>query len=92
MLNTRVFHLALLLKMVAVVLFMVFVHDFYPLLFANILLGIGLSLVLPYIEVVALDTIGKERYGKVRLFGSVGFIVVALVLSHFLQDPNVALY
>ncbi len=55
-------------------------EHFWPLLVVNILFGIGLALVLPYIEVIALEQIGKERYGKIRLFGSLGFIAVALVL------------
>lgn len=91
-LNTRVFHLALLLKMIAVVLFVLYIRDFWVLLCVNILLGMGLSLVLPYMEMIALDSIGKERYGKVRLFGSVGFIVIALVLAHFVSNYVAELY
>lgn len=50
-----------------------------------------MSLMLPFVEVISLHTIGKERYGKVRLFGSLGFIVVALVLVKFLSSAYVAL-
>ncbi|MDD5160913.1 MAG: MFS transporter [Sulfuricurvum sp.] len=64
---------------------------FYPLLGANILFGIGISLILPYIEVIALEHIGKERYGRIRLFGSFGFIAVALVLVKFLTTPYVGI-
>jgi len=60
-------------------------------LFSAIGLGTGMGLVLPYIELIALSTIGKERYGKTRLFGSVGFILVALVLVKFLSSATVAL-
>jgi PPP family 3-phenylpropionic acid transporter len=49
-----------------------------------------MSLVLPYIEVISLSSIGKERYGKIRLFGSVGFVLVALVLVKFLNSATVA--
>jgi PPP family 3-phenylpropionic acid transporter len=54
-------------------------------------LGIGLSIVLPYVELISLKYLGKERYGKIRLFGSVGFIIVALVLVKFLSSAEVAL-
>ncbi len=64
---------------------------FYPLLGVNILFGIGISLVLPYIEVIALEHIGKERYGRIRLFGSLGFIAVALVLVKFLKTPYIGI-
>lgn len=62
--------------------------SFWPLLSANILFGIGIALVLPYIEVIALEQIGKERYGRIRLFGSLGFIAVSLVLVHYLSSPQ----
>ncbi len=90
-LNRTVFYLALLLMVASSAAFFPMLHHFWGLLAANIFLGIGLSLVLPYIEVIALAEIGKERYGKIRLYGSVGFIVVALVLVKFLTSPEVAL-
>ena len=65
--------------------------SFYKLLFSNIGLGVGLSLVLPYVELISLKHLGKERYGKIRLWGSVGFILVALVLVKFLQEGQTAL-
>ena len=40
---------------------------------------------------ISLNYLGKEKYGKIRLFGSVGFIVVALVLVKYLSPPSVAL-
>jgi PPP family 3-phenylpropionic acid transporter len=90
-LNRTIFYAALLLMVGSGSAFFPMLHAFWGLLAANITLGIGLSLVLPYIEVIALDQIGKERYGKIRLFGSVGFIVVALILVKFLTSPQVAL-
>jgi len=90
-LSSKVFNFALLLIVLSIFAFYLSLSLFYFLLFANIMLGVGLSLVLPYVELISLDTIGKERYGKVRLFGSVGFIVVALVLVHFLSSAYIAL-
>ena len=90
-LNRTIFHAALGLMVGSAAAFFPVLHLFWGLLAANIALGIGLSLVLPYIEVIALDRIGKERYGKIRLFGSVGFIAVALVLVKFLASPEIAL-
>lgn len=65
-------------------------EHFWPLLLVNVGFGIGLSLILPYVEVIALEHIGKERYGRVRLFGSIGFILVALALAELLETPGVA--
>lgn len=91
-LNRKAFNSALLIMVVSSVLFYLTLHNFYALILTNILFGIGLSLILPYVEVIALHLISKERYGKVRLFGSIGFIVVALVLVKYLNGVNIAIF
>ncbi len=91
-LNTKTFNSALLLMLLSSVSFYIFNTSFYGLLFSNIVLGIGLSLILPYIEVIALEQIGKEKYGKVRLFGSIGFVLVALVLVKYLNSSEIAFF
>ncbi|MEA1918873.1 MAG: MFS transporter [Campylobacterota bacterium] len=91
-LGRNIFNQALLLLFISALSFYPALYSFWGLLLANIGLGIGLSLILPYIEVIALEQIGKERYGKIRLFGSIGFILVALVLVKTLSFPEVAIY
>ncbi len=90
-LNAKSFNIALLIMISSSVAFYLSLDSFYKLLFSNIGLGLGMSLILPYIEVISLSHIGKERYGKIRLFGSVGFVLVALVLVKLLSEPSVAL-
>jgi len=90
-LNRAVFNTALAVMGGAAAAFFPALPHFWALLAANIALGIGLSLVLPYVEVIVLEQIGKERYGRVRLFGSVGFILVALALVKVLDSPQTAL-
>jgi len=90
-LDLRTFNSALALLLLSGISFFVTLESFWPLLFSNIAMGIGMSLILPYIEVISLSLIGKESYGKVRLFGSIGFILVALVLVKFLDVPATAL-
>ncbi|MFA6137833.1 MAG: MFS transporter [Sulfurimonas sp.] len=90
-LSVKTFNAALLVMLLSSVAFYFSLDNFYKLLLANTGLGIGLSLILPYIELIALNQIGKEKYGKIRLFGSVGFVLVALVLVRFLSEPIVAL-
>lgn len=89
--DLKSFNFALGIMLLSTVSFYFSLDSFYKLLFSNIGLGIGLSVVLPYIEVISLSVIGKERYGKVRLFGSVGFVLVALVLVKYLSAPVIAL-
>jgi PPP family 3-phenylpropionic acid transporter len=45
---------------------------------------------LPYIETFAVSKL-KSSYGKARLFGSIGFIIVALVVAKFLDSSTVVL-
>ena len=85
------FFIALGILFVSVVALHFSLHHFYALLVSNVFFGVGLSLVLPYVELISLHEIGKERYGKSRLFGSIGFMAVALVLVRFMQDPTNAL-
>lgn len=89
--DARSFNAALLIMVASSLFFYFSLESFYKLLAANIGLGIGLSLILPYVELISLSVIGKERYGKIRLFGSVGFVLVALVLVKFLSSADVAL-
>ena len=90
-LNAPVFKFSLFTVVASALSFYFSLEHFYALVLSNIFLGLGMSLMLPFVEVVSLDTIGKERYGKVRLFGSLGFIIVALVLVRFLSSAYVAL-
>jgi len=87
-LDQKVFFLSLMLMGIGAIGFYPSLEHFWALLLVNILFGIGISLVLPYIEVIALEQIGKERYGRIRMFGSLGFIAVALVLVHYLTTPQ----
>jgi len=91
-LNDKIFKLALLFIIGSIFSFYFTIESFYALLLSNITLGVGLSLTLPYVELISLAAIGKERYGKVRLFGSLGFIIVALVLVKFLSSAYIALH
>ena len=84
------FNIALVILLISAIGFYFSLNSFYALLLSNIGIGIGMSVILPYIEVISLSTIGKERYGKIRLFGSVGFVLVALVLVKFLSSAMIA--
>ncbi len=89
--DRKSFNIALGILLLSSVSFYNSIDSFYHLVLSNIGLGLGLSIILPYVEVISLDIMGKERYGKIRLFGSVGFVLVALVLVKFLTEPVIAL-
>jgi PPP family 3-phenylpropionic acid transporter len=91
-LTQNIFKWSLYLSVVSSIGFYITIDNFTLFLFNNLILGICLSLVLPYMEVYAIGQLGKNRYGKSRLYGSIGFMVVALVLARFLDNPNTALH
>lgn len=91
-LDQTIFKTALITSVISATLFYTTIDNFYLFIINNGILGICLSLILPYIETIALKELGKERYGKSRLFGSIGFMLIALLLAKFLDSPKVALH
>lgn len=91
-LNQTVFKTALFLSIICSLCFYFSIEDFYTFMINNAILGASLSLILPYLEVTAIKVLGKERYGKSRLYGSIGFTAIALLLGQFLTHPYIALH
>lgn len=90
-LGRKSFNISLIIMILSAFAFYIYIEEFYKLLLSNIFLGVGLGVILPYIEVIALEHLGRENYGKIRLFGSLGFVLVALVLVKLLTTSIVAL-
>jgi len=90
-LNKAVFRFALIISVFLVMLFYFTINNFYLFLINNALLGMSFSLLLPYIEVIALNHLGAN-YGKSRLFGSIGFIIISLVVAKFLTKGEIAIH
>jgi PPP family 3-phenylpropionic acid transporter len=91
-LNQRLFKYILIISVISSSGFYFTIYNFYSFMINNAILGICLSIVLPYIEIIALKELGKEKYGKSRLFGSIGFMLIALILAQFLTQPQIALH
>ncbi len=91
-LTQDVFKFALFLSIVLSSFFYISIDNFYLFLINNALLSTCLSLILPYLEVTAIQNLGKEKYGKSRLFGSLGFMSIGLILAKFLDNPYVAIH
>ena len=90
-LTNRVFLVSLIATFLITILFFITIKSFYLHLFINLIFGGAMGAVLPFVETIALKYIGKEKYGKVRLWGSVGFSLVAFILAKFLDSYIVAL-
>jgi PPP family 3-phenylpropionic acid transporter len=91
-LTSNVYLASLLLTFIATLLFLATIESFWVYLFANLLFGAAVGVSLPYVETIALSTLSKTHYGKVRLWGSLGFMGIALWLGKVLSSPHEALY
>lgn len=91
-LDHKVFLVSLLSTFFASLIFISTVENFWLYLVSNLLFGASMGIVLPYVETIALQKLSKSRYGKVRLYGSIGFMVMALWLGKVLNFPYEALY
>jgi len=91
-LTPKVYLLSLLFTFIGTLLFIQSVESFWSYLLANLLFGAAMGISLPYIETIALATLSKSHYGKVRLWGSLGFMGIALWLGKVLETPYEALY
>jgi len=86
-LNDKTFLSALGLMTLAVTLFWPALRHFWPLLGVNLLFGTAMSVALPFVETRALESLSRQSYGRSRLFGSIGFIAIALWLGRILLAP-----
>ena len=91
-LTPKVYQLSLLFTFIGTLLFLQTVESFWVYLSANLLFGAAMGISLPYVETIALDSLSRHHYGKVRLWGSLGFMGIALWLGKVLSSPYEALY
>jgi len=91
-LTPNIYRLSLLFTFLGTLLFFQTLDYFYLYLFANLLFGSAMGISLPYVETIALASLSKQHYGKVRLWGSLGFMSIALWLGKVLQSPHEVLY
>ena len=85
-LTQKVFYTALCGAVSSIVLFYPTIHHFYLFMLPNMLLGACLGMILPYIETYAMEHLQKERFGRSRLFGSIGFMLIGIILARHLED------
>ncbi len=91
-LTPKIYLLSLLFSFIATLIFLGTVKSFGLYLTANLLFGAAMGVSLPYVETISLASLAKNTYGKVRLWGSLGFMAIALWLGKVLDIPFEALY
>lgn len=80
-LTRRVFIHSLALSTLFFIAFAFSYQNFWLLFFNTVLYGLCITVSLPYVDTIALKTIPKEKYGLVRLYGSIGFMGAGIVLG-----------
>ncbi len=79
--------LALILTFIASLLFFITLKSFFTFFLVNLLYGASMGIILPYVDTIALQIISAQNYGRVRLWGSIGFMGIALWLGEVLKTP-----
>ena len=51
-----------------------------------------MGITLPFVETISLQQLSKKLYGKIRLWGSVGFIIISLSLGGLESSPLETIY
>ena len=91
-LTHKVYLFALGMTFVSALLFIQSVENFWLYLFINLFFGASMGTVLPFVETISLQTLSKKEYGRIRLWGSIGFIIVALGLGNSISSSYGVLY
>jgi PPP family 3-phenylpropionic acid transporter len=90
-LTHKVYFISLGATFLVTILFFLTINNFWSLLATSLLFGGAMGAALPFVETIAIEQIGKERYGKIRLWGSIGFALVAFILGNILKNYLTAL-
>ncbi|WP_263832452.1 MFS transporter [Sulfurospirillum oryzae] len=85
-LTQKVFYTALGGALFSILMFYPTINHFYLFMLPNMLLGACLGMILPYVETYAMEHLQKERFGRSRLFGSIGFMLTGIILAQHLED------
>ncbi len=81
-LTEKIYLMGLIFTLLSSILFIATVESFYWHLLSNVIFGTSMGIILPYVETISLQKLSKKIYGKIRLWGSIGFILVALWLGN----------
>jgi PPP family 3-phenylpropionic acid transporter len=82
-LNFNIVQISIFINLIACILYYYALNSFLLLFITIFIYSVSFIQFLPFCEAIAIKYFDKERYGKIRLFGSIGFIFVALIIPYF---------
>ncbi len=61
--------------------------EFWPMLTITVFYGIFYAPIISFLEAVTMDVLGREKknYGRIRVWGSVSFIIIVLILGRIID-------
>ncbi|MBA6389364.1 MFS transporter [Colwellia sp. BRX10-3] len=65
----------------------IWTYSYWPLMFSLAMFSLFMTSILPQLEVMTLNSIRKSAkiYGRIRLWGSIGFIIVAMLSGELIE-------
>ncbi len=91
-LTKRVYLISLILTLISTIIFIVTIENFTLYIIASLLFGASMGISLPFVETISLSKLSRKEYGRVRLWGSIGFISIAIWLGKILSTSYETLY
>ncbi|MBW2366854.1 MAG: MFS transporter [Deltaproteobacteria bacterium] len=87
----RSIYIFCLVTSTAVWAFYLFTDQFVPMLVITICYGIFFSPIISFLEAITMDLLGREkmRYGSIRAWGSISFIITVLVMGKAIDRSSV---
>jgi PPP family 3-phenylpropionic acid transporter len=91
-LNLKIYQISLAIMLISTIAFITAIDTFWVYFLSNLIFGASMGISLPFVETIALGKLSKHRYGKVRLWGSIGFMAIALWVGKILTNPYHTIY
>jgi PPP family 3-phenylpropionic acid transporter len=91
-LNKQSFTTALIVMIASAVAMFWSMNNYYLLMLNMLFFGVTNALILPFVDSIALSHLKKEKYGRSRLWGSIGFMLVTLILARYLNSAEIGFY
>jgi PPP family 3-phenylpropionic acid transporter len=77
-----------LVTFISTIFFAFFVNNFFLFALNILIFSVFWVVILPYADSIALENIPAKKYGKIRLFGSIGFMLIGIALGEYANSAT----
>jgi len=86
--SKKLFLSSSILTLISTLFFTITIPSFIFFALNILVFSIFWVIILPYADSIALENIPAKKYGKIRLFGSIGFMLIGIVLGEKANNPS----